>query len=164
MKWWTLGYIDDQMYSVKISTQTISRFLHKLEFQLSANMAKIDYRVGEIQKIKVNQIGLKKYFAHLRWMHGIIPTEWEEAPQVFGTVGSKSWIMNVSLNLVVKAWQTLPHHILSSTYGDTVMSTDRATLIMGIMKGYKFDIAKRIAMEIYNQVVGPNTVLVFCTC
>lgn len=52
-------------------------------------------------------------------------------------------------------------HLLSPTYGDNVLCLDRATLIPGIMEGYKLDIAKWIATEIHNWMVSPNIVLAF---
>lgn len=36
-----------------ISMQIIFRFLHRSEFQLLANTAEINYRVNEMQKVKV---------------------------------------------------------------------------------------------------------------
>lgn len=83
-------------------------------------------------------------------MVGFIAILQKEAPWEAGDVGSSSWIMMGSLNILEKAWWTLGHNRLSITYGDNVLIPDKAALVMGIMEGYEIDIAKLIERKIYH--------------
>lgn len=51
---------------VNISMKTISRFLNRLEFELLANMTKIDYHMEEMQKKKAMNIGYEDKMFHFQ--------------------------------------------------------------------------------------------------
>lgn len=57
---------------VDISTQTISRFLHGLDFQLPTNTVEMDYPMDEMQKVKTKQNNLEDKLTHFLWMDDII--------------------------------------------------------------------------------------------
>lgn len=42
---------------VNISTQTISWFLHRVDFEIPTDVLEIDHRNKEIKKVKTNHIG-----------------------------------------------------------------------------------------------------------
>lgn len=65
---------------VSISTQTISKFPYQPNFQVLANTAEIDYRMDEILKVKIKQIGLEYKVVRFQKMARITATEQEYAP------------------------------------------------------------------------------------
>lgn len=50
----------------------------------------------------------------------------------------------------------LDHHKLCPTYGDNILSPDRATLIAGIIEGYELDVAKWRAKELRDRVMSTD--------
>lgn len=79
--------------------------------------------------------------------------------------GWSSWIFYLGFEgepeLYSEGLWMLVRHMLSSIYGDIVLSSDRASLIAGIMKGYYFNVAKWIATEIHDWTMSHDTVLEF---
>lgn len=111
--------------------------------------------------MKVKYISLEEKISHFQWMARITPIEQEEASWVASKVGSSYYITKESLNFIEKAWWTVLHHMLSPTYGENLLSSNRPTLIISIIEGYEFDVAKWIEIEIHNWMVSPDTVLIF---
>lgn len=70
-----------------ISAQNISQILHGPKFILPANTTEIEFRVEGMKKVKFKQIGSKEKLVQFWWMVGIIVTDQEESPWVFGGVG-----------------------------------------------------------------------------
>lgn len=91
----------------------ISRVLHRQECVLPTNIAKIDFRVKEMKKVKVKQIGSKDKFVQLRRMVGITAVDREKDLWVVGGIESSSSVKKNSLNFYAKSWWTLIRYILS---------------------------------------------------
>lgn len=114
-----------------------------------------------MQKIKAKYIGSEEKLYHFRWIDGIIASGWDKATWEAGEVAHLAWIMKRSLNITALSWFTLVRHMLSPTYRDKVLSPSSESLIVAIMKGYEYDIAKHIVMEICNSVMSLDTILAF---
>lgn len=52
-------------------------------------------------------------------------------------------------------------HYLSPTNRDNMLNSDRATLVVGIIKGYEIEISKIISWEIRDRMVNMNISLAF---
>lgn len=57
---------------VNISTQIISKFLCRLDFQLLANTSEIDHHIERMQKVNSKTIKLEDKFSHFSFIVGII--------------------------------------------------------------------------------------------
>lgn len=87
---------------MNISTHIISQILHGPVFVLPANTAEIDFRVKEIKKVKVKQIGSEDKLVQLQKMDRITATDQEDVPWVVGSAVGSSLIKNI-LNFQDKA-------------------------------------------------------------
>lgn len=75
---------------------------------------------------------------------------------------SSKMIKNQTLNFEAKAWWILDRHRLCPTTRDNVLIPVCATLVVGLMVGYKLDVSQFITREIWDRTVGTeNEILAF---
>lgn len=137
-----------------MSIQTISWFLHRVEFELSTNTSQIDYCIKEMRKVKTKKIGTNDKYMPIKQIARIIAISYEESPRV---VSPYTQISKASLISMAMAWQTYVWHQLIPNIGDNILSLDETTLVTGIIKGDEIDILQILVREIRDLDISTNT-------
>lgn len=97
--------------------------------------------MDDMWKVKTKQIILEYKLTYFKCMFYFITTA-QGKPWVVRDVSSSSYITKGSLKFLAKAWWTFVPHRLSPNYVDNLLSPDRATIVMGILEGYRIYVSK----------------------